>query len=251
MDTFANRVATLIETGWKVKTPAEHGRWAERVEAFLAAAIDTEASDKFRSLIGPNAYDLWAQYRDRQIGHLEGITLRIEASGLSQAKAATTPEIAESQTSDPKNRRVFLVHGHDVGAKESAARFLEKIKLEPVILHEQANEGLTVIEKFEAHVDVGFAIVLLTPDDLGASAEDREKLVPRARQNVVLELGYFTGKLGRSRVCGLYKSGVEVPSDFHGVLFIELDQAGAWKTKLANELVRARMQIDLHGLLQS
>ena len=250
MDTFANRVETIIETAWKVRDWDEYDGWNQRVTSFLAAAIDAEAADKFFSLRSTSS-NYWRPARDRQIGHLEGLILRIESSGLSQAKAATTPEITESQTSDPKNRRVFLVHGHDAGAKESAARFLEKIRLEPVILHEQANEGRTVIEKFEAHVDVGFAIVLLTPDDLGASVEERDQLAPRARQNVILELGYFTGKLGRSRVCALYKSGVEVPSDFHGVLFIELDQAGAWKTKLAQELVKAGIQIDIHGLLQS
>jgi predicted nucleotide-binding protein len=93
-------------------------------------------------------------------------------------------------------------------------------------------------------------VVLLTPDDVGAAASARDKLNPRARQNVILELGYFTGRLGRGRVCGLFKPGVELPSDLHGVLFLELDSQGAWKTKLAQELLTAKMQIDLQGLLQ-
>lgn len=95
--------------------------------------------------------------------------------------------------------RVFVVHGHDEGARESVARFLEKLGLEPIILHEQANRGRTVIEKIEGHRDVGFAVVLLTPDDQGCV--EGGQLEPRARQNVLLELGYFLGYLGRDRVC--------------------------------------------------
>jgi predicted nucleotide-binding protein len=99
--------------------------------------------------------------------------------------------------------------------KESVARFLEKLDLRPIILHEQPNKGRTVIEKFEAHSDVGFAVVLLTPDDVGGLASSPDKLSRRARQNVILELGYFIGKLGRAKVCALYKEGVEIPSDIH------------------------------------
>jgi len=98
--------------------------------------------------------------------------------------------------------------------------------------------------------DVGFAVVLLTPDDVGAKA-DAASLKPRARQNVMLELGYFLGKLKRSRVCALYTPSVEIPSDYSGVLFIELDAKGAWRTQLAQELSNARMPINVAGLLGS
>ena len=114
------------------------------------------------------------------------------------------------------SRKIFLVHGHDQAVTSIVARFLEKLKLEAVILHEQPNEGQTIIEKFERHADVGFAVVLLTPDDMGGIAPG-SNLQPRARQNVILELGYFIGKLGRPRVCALYVTGVELPSDLHGV----------------------------------
>src|SRR5258706_1627408 len=92
-------------------------------------------------------------------------------------------------------------------AKQSVARFLEKLDLKPIILHEQPNKGRTIIEKFEAHADVGFAVVLLTPDDVGEAADRADKLKHRARQNVVLELGYFIGKLGRGRACDLHGAG--------------------------------------------
>lgn len=145
---------------------------------------------------------------------------------------------------------MFVVHGHDEEAKALAARFLEKLKLEPVVLHEQASSGRTIIEKFEVYTgDVGFAVILLTPDDVGSSAKDTSACKPRARQNVIMELGYFMGKLGRARVCALHKGGVELPSDYQGVIYIEMDPAGAWKQKLAQELVEAKLPIELAGLL--
>jgi predicted nucleotide-binding protein len=141
------------------------------------------------------------------------------------------------------SRNVFLVHGRDDAVTESVARFLEKLDLHPIILHEQPNMGRTVIEKFEAHADVGFAVVLLTPDDVGGLAADG-KLAPRARQNVILELGYFIGRLGRARVCALYVEGVELPSDIHGVLYVAYD--AGWRLKLAGEIRAAGISVDLN-----
>ena len=143
------------------------------------------------------------------------------------------------------SRNVFLVHGHDKAVTESAARFLEKLDLHPIILHEQPSMGRTVIEKFEAHADVGFGVVLLTPDDIGGLASGG-KLEPRARQNVILELGYFIGRLGRSRVCALYVEGVEIPSDIHGVVYILYDAAGGWRLKLASEIRAAGLPVDMN-----
>ena len=144
------------------------------------------------------------------------------------------------------SRKVFVVHGHDDGIKETVARFLSKLELEPVVLHEQPNRGRTIIEKFEDHSDVAFAVVLFTPDDVGYPAGDVTQSKPRARQNVVLELGFFMAALGRERVCVLYKSGVEVPSDYSGVLYQELDVQGAWRFRLAREIKAAGIDIDLN-----
>lgn len=145
------------------------------------------------------------------------------------------------------SNKVFIVHGHDDGAKQNVARLLEKLKLEPIILHEQPNRSQTVIEKFEANSDVGFAVVLLTPDDVGRAAGD-STLKSRARQNVFLELGYFIGLLGRDRVCALKKGDIEIPSDYVGVLWEPMDDGGAWKTNLAKELKAAGYSIDLNYL---
>lgn len=143
----------------------------------------------------------------------------------------------------PVNSKIFIVHGHDGEARETVARFLGNIGFDPIILHEQANRGRTVIEKVEANSDVGFAVVLLTPDDLGRAKAGAE-LEPRARQNVLLELGYFIAKLGRDRVCALKRGEVVIPSDFAGVVWTEWDSAGAWKTALGKELEAAGYPID-------
>jgi predicted nucleotide-binding protein len=115
---------------------------------------------------------------------------------------------------------------------------LRRAGLNPIILHEQANGGKTIIEKFEKHAGVaGFAVVLLTSDDVGGPSADQ--LQSRARQNVIGEMFWFAGKLGRSHVCALRKGDVELPSDFAGVVYTPVDDRGAWKTDLLKELQAA------------
>ncbi|HCY56463.1 MAG TPA: hypothetical protein DF715_13405, partial [Oceanicaulis sp.] len=155
----------------------------------------------------------------------------------------------EVKVARPMSKRVFVVHGHDGESREAVARFLVSIGLDPIILHEQANRGRTVIEKVEANSDVSFAVVLLTPDDLGrATADGEADLEPRARQNVLLELGYFIAKLGRAHVCALRRGSVVIPSDFAGVVWTEWDEAGAWKVSLARELKASGHDVDLNKL---
>ncbi len=127
-------------------------------------------------------------------------------------------------------KKVFIVHGHDHGTRDTVARFIQQLELEPVILQEQPNEGLTVIEKFERHIEVGFAVVLFTPDDIGSAKDDADTPRYRARQNVILELGYLIGHLGRGHVVVLYKGDegdIEIPSDYAGVLYTQIDDAMA------------------------
>ncbi len=126
---------------------------------------------------------------------------------------------------------------------------LEQLDMEPIILHEQPSKGQTLIEKIEHNSDVGFAVVLLTGDDLGCMKGETDNLKPRVRQNVVFELGYFFGLLGRKRVCALYESGVELPSDIQGLVYVQLDDPGHWKTSLAQELRAAGFDIDLTKLI--
>lgn len=142
------------------------------------------------------------------------------------------------------NNKVFIVHGHEEAVLHKVARVLDQLGLYPVILHEQADRGKTIIEKFESNSDVGFAIVLLTPDDVGKSNKE-ENYSLRARQNVILELGYFMGKIGRDRVCALKLDSIEIPSDILGVIWTDIDSGGLWKYKLGKELLAAGFKVEL------
>jgi predicted nucleotide-binding protein len=143
------------------------------------------------------------------------------------------------------------VHGHDDARKLEVARFIEAVTAQrPVILHEQANEGRTIIEKLEHYAaEARFAIVLLTADDEARRQGSEDALIPRGRQNVVLELGYFLAALSRSRVVLLYESDVELPSDMSGVLYVRLDEAGGWKMALAREMQATGIVVDINRAL--
>jgi predicted nucleotide-binding protein len=173
---------------------------------------------------------------------------------LAEDEALSEPEdllyAVSQQRVSPETasaNKVFIVHGHAGEIREAIARFLERLGFEPIILHEQANQGKTIIEKFESHADVGFAVVLLTPDDVGGPSRGEQR--PRARQNVILELGYFIGRLGRSRVCALKDGDIEMPSDILGIVWTPFDPGGAWKIGLAKELQAAKYPIDWNKVM--
>jgi predicted nucleotide-binding protein len=142
--------------------------------------------------------------------------------------------------------KVFIVHGRDELAKIETARFIEKLGLSPIILHEQANLGKTIIEKIEEHTNVGFGIVLYTPCDVGGL--DDKNLKSRARQNVVFEHGYLIAKLGRQKVCALVKGNIETPGDINGIVYIPLDDHEGWHNKIAKELRNAGYSIDMNKI---
>jgi predicted nucleotide-binding protein len=176
-----------------------------------------------------------------KIRRLESIRERLELVPSARGVAQATAPSARVHTN-----RAFIVHGHDEAARETVARFLERLGIDAVILHEQATGGRTIIEKLEHYSDVDFAVVLLTPDDVGANKNGADNLQPRSRQNVVMELGFFVGKLGRDHVCALYKGPMELPSDFVGVGYVQLDDAGGWRIQLAKELRTAGFSIDMN-----
>lgn len=146
---------------------------------------------------------------------LEGFVEQLEAFG---SVGEPQPIVA---TRNLSSKKVFIVHGHNEQTKSELALILTRLGFEPIILHEQPSQGMTVIEKFEKHSDVGFAFILLTPDDKGCKKEQVNNFLPRARQNVVFEFGFFVGKLGRNRVCCLYTGDVELPSDLHGLIYLQ------------------------------
>lgn len=234
---------------------AEERKWSDFNAELLRRIVDTDelVGDYYPAggLLSTGPVSLPSEVRDFRsdirgyITRLESILGRLELIPESAEIQATEPEQVEGpELSD----RVFIVHGHDEEAKQSVARCIEQLGLKAIILHEQPSQGRTIIEKFEDYADVGFAVVLLTPDDIGASQNDRDNLQPRARQNVIFELGFFIGQLGRRRVCALYKEKVEIPSDFSGVLWISLDPNGAWRFALGKEMKAAGLDVDLNRL---
>src|SRR5260370_14769467 len=176
-----------------------------------------------------------------------------QAAGFLQSRISDLSERIEHDTPparpvsaapDPNNRKIFVVHGHDHGNKETVARFLGKLELEPIILHEQADQGKTIIDTFEAHAaDVQCAVVILTADDIASAKAEPEKKELRARQNVILEFGFFVGKLGRQRTFALVEKGVTLPSDMHGLIYISLDNE-QWRLHLVRELKAAGLKVD-------
>jgi len=148
------------------------------------------------------------------------------------------------ETKDLDLTKVFIVHGHDALLMTEVARFIEKLGLEPIILHEKASSGKTIIEKIEKYSNVGFGIVLYTPCDLGASKDEISNLRPRARQNVIFEHGFLIGKIGRKNVCALVKDTVETPNDISGVVYISVENE--WKLNLAKEMRNSGYQIDMN-----
>jgi len=254
MSVTAQTLEELIEWGFKTQDFAEYESWRQRVLAFLSQAFEAQLVADFENLWAKPSSG-WPSTKQSLLGMLQGLLAKTidQDSPLGLARSGIVSTMLQTRPSVLQSKKVFIVHGHDDGAKESVARFLERLKLEPIVLHEQPSSGRTVIEKFEVYADVGFAVVLLTPDDVGASASEAAEtgaLKPRARQNVILELGYFVGRLSRRRVCALYKKGVEMPSDYEGVVYVELDAAGAWQVQLAQELSEAGVPISLETLFE-
>ena len=246
---IADQINSLMDEALEIDNKVEIDRWSSKVTIFLRTTIGDELAKEFSTLKSSDDWEMLSM----RLGLLQGILAKAQDDAKTLGTEKTEVEALKQSHhvgEKKETRKVFVVHGHDEAAKEATARFLEKLDLQPIILHEQSSGGRTIIEKFEKYSgDVGFAVVLLTPDDLGAARKEKDKLQPRARQNVVLELGYFLGRLARNRVCALYKGGVELPSDIQGVIYVEMDDAGAWRTKLAQELVEAKCPINLQGLV--
>lgn len=176
----------------------------------------------------------WAQYTgSHSLGGVPAV-----------AEGATLPVsiIAPATT----NKKVFVVHGHDINSKEQLELVLHKLDLDPFVLANTGGGGLTIIEALEKEIGLNsnqtrFGIVLLTPDDMGyAKADGPENAEPRARQNVVLEMGMLIAAVGRPNVAILKKGHLEVPSDAQGIIYIPFnDHVKETVPKLADRLREA------------
>lgn len=232
----------------------EYRRWDSYNSELLKRLFTTHKFEEEYSWWGVIAVGMYEKSPAEKVKHhkeeirerihrLESVRDRLELIPL----AVGVRKPAAAAVGRERTNKVFVVHGHDEATREAVARFLERIGLQAVILHEQATVGRTIVEKLEHYADVDFAVVLLTPDDLGgAKASSPEKLQPRARQNVILELGFFVGKLSRKHVCALYRGPLELPSDYLGVGYVALDDAGGWRLQLAKELRGAGFSVNVN-----
>ncbi len=205
-------------------------------EAFATSSLSMAIS--INPSLGRTTSDFKESF-EKEIAYLESLIERIDLIPVRN-------DSSNNGTNHPLNNNIFIVHGQRHEIKSEVARFIERIKLQAIILDEQANEGKTIIEKFEHYSSTcRTAIVILTADDLVVNDGALEPSY-RARQNVILELGYFLSSLKREGVIALYEEKVEIPSDFYGVLYIPLKDD--WKFKVARELKKRGLDIDLNAL---
>ena len=196
MSAKSGTLEQLIEAGYNAGDLARFESWRQRVLAFLSQSFEPQVFLDFQNLWMQKGDEGWEIKKSALLGMLEGLLAKTvdqdSPMELSRSGLVSSTRTQPTLSSSLQSKKVFIVHGHDEAAKESVARFLEKLKLEPIILHEQPNSGRTLIEKFEVYADVGFAVVLLTPDDVGSPASEARagSMKHRARQNVILELGY-------------------------------------------------------------
>ena len=236
---------------------AEMHKWSDRNRELLRriAVLDELASGYGRVGYVLTGSITWADRLLRlqrvvrtRISDLESVLGRLDL--IPEAQELVSAPLQPDATRIEAARRVFVVHGHDDAAKEAVARFVDRLGLHAVILHEQANRGRTIIEKVENHGQgVSYVVVLLTPDDEGRPTGEPGSALPRVRQNVVFEFGFFVGALGRDRVCALHKGDIDLPSDLSGILWVPMDDQGAWQLSLARELKEAGLSVDLNTLV--
>lgn len=265
LDEFKNRLLSDVSSAY-AQRGSDYGRerfaaWRRQISKFLdeslpgaRAMLDQKLNHGvyFRGRSEGDYEVFMREDGEPSIAFIDSMSLDIKNDeydfSISSSKSGPAPKSKKS-TSDQSNR-VFIVHGHDEALKVKAARFIEKLGLKAVILHEQANRGHTIIEKIEANTDVGFAIVLYTPDDIGGTKEDAKtgSFHSRARQNVVFEHGYLIAKLSRARVAPLVSGKMELPSDISGVVYVDDTN---WQIDIAKEMKAAGYNIDFNKLVDS
>jgi len=211
--------------GYPISFTPEWVAWQTRVQSIVVklfgndSAHNTAMKTALAVQVKENGPDKFEQCRNYIIGTLQ--------TSVDTLKNDVFNELRTESAEAPGNlsNKVFVVHGHDDAAKSALEVFLRELGLEPVVLHRQADQGQTIIEKFEKHADVGYAFILLTPDEVAYLKKDElidEKTRPkerRARPNVIFEFGYFVGKLGRSHVCCLHTGNVTLPTDISGMIY--------------------------------
>jgi predicted nucleotide-binding protein len=236
--------SNIEATGNLVRGVYEEGQPEDAAVASLRGAIEVAIQDRRQAITtikkALSAYDE-SSYKVRTDQQRPA-----SPSSAELGAAVVAPDVLSTPSAvRPSNGAIFVVHGHESEKKFETVLVLERATgREVIILNEVANAGRTILEKFEDWANrVSFAVVLLTGDDRGGTRSSHD-LKPRGRQNVIFELGFFFGKLGRTRVAVLHENNVEKPSDIDGLVYITFDQSGAWKYELARELEAAGISVD-------
>jgi predicted nucleotide-binding protein len=207
---------------------------------YAREALETFATQLFRDEIIPEGFERGGLGSGRPTKRGLGRAVHNETSGQAGSGHATDRLRADAPTS------VFIVHGHDEVARLKVQNFLHKLRLDPIVLHDERNQGRAIIEKLEREAQrAQFAIVLLSPDDKGCRRAD-DTFNPRARQNIIFEWGLFVGLLGRDKVCALCTGSVEMPSDVNGIAWESME--GHWEARVAKEMQAAGLRVDLNLL---
>ena len=262
---MASKIAELIERAKKLQNSGmdqpEFKAWKDDVIRFLKKVYgnDSHEATSFNKIEYYNFYGAvdvyngdWHENKEK-VNALYQKGLKTAILFLENYKSDDSCMIIkEDMKSDVKksnnHENIFIVHGRNDGIKAQVSNFLLRFGIKPIILHEQANKGQTIIEKIEKHSDVKAAIVLFTNDDVGRFKDDTE-LEIRARQNVIFEAGYFIGKLGRECTIILLEKGLKIPSDLDGYTYFEIDEKQRWQLDVAKELKAIEFKIDMNDLV--
>lgn len=232
------------------------GTWKRKFGHFLDEHLPGESltlNEKLTHLVyvtrpGENHVKrFWRQDGECMLSYIDSLILDVQNDEYD-FKEKLNLEPTKSQKVDVSKNKVFIVHGHAEEAKEKTARFIENLGFEAIILHEQASRSRTIIEKIEDYSnDVGFGIVLYTPDDMGNVKNEAVdgSLKYRARQNVVFEHGFLMGKIGRENVVPLVEGNVELPNDISGIVYVSDKE---WQLDIAREMSAAGYEIDFNKL---
>ena len=230
----------------------EHRAWKAKADAVIQGALgkDSETLREFRDL--RYQFAVWAEApgeTEEDARFFSSAVMNAAAlidAAIYQLELQNEPDEGLSPEQETRGP-IFVVHGRDDSHKYELMRLLDRAADPPaIILHEKASGGTMILEKFERNAQAAsFAVVLLTGDDEGRLRGDAtQPLRPRARQNVIFELGVFMTLLGRARVAVLKDADVEGPSDIDGLVYIDLDAAGAWRHALLKELRAAGITVD-------
>jgi len=269
-----NERADLISTATEEQITPSHLSWIRSFQGLIQeidplGEIDTWSGEHSDSLVrqwhhaqfGGNYSSHDIEVRRLSEKYLEAQRFHAYMSVLVQLKRGKARIVkskkffpidsgeGDDAESEANAGKVFIVHGHDELALAKVVRFISDLGFKPIVLHEQSNAGDTIIEKLERHATTNYAIVMYTDCDRGSSKKYPELMRDRARQNVVFEHGYLVSKIGRGNVCALVKGDVEVPSDLSGLVYVNLDDLGAWRVQVARELRASGFAVDMNRVV--